>query len=95
MLSMIQMIIINIEKNKQASMIINELKLLGEDFKRYGERWDKLKRSIDSVSTSAKDVHVTTTKISKKFEHISQAKFDEIAEDDLEHIEQPDVEEID
>lgn len=95
MLSMIQMIIINIEKNKQASMIINELKLLGEDFKRYGERWDKLKRSIDSVSTSAKDVHVTTTKISKKFEHISQAKFDEIAEDDLEHIEQPDVKEID
>jgi DNA recombination protein RmuC len=95
MLSMIQMIIINIEKNKQASMIINELKLMGEDFKRYGERWEKLKRSIDSVSTSAKDVHVTTTKISKKFEHISQAKFDEIAEDDLEHIEQPDVEEID
>ena len=95
MLSMIQMIIINIEKNNQAGMIISELKLLGEDFKRYGERWDKLKRSIDSVSSSAKDVHVTTTKISKKFEHISNAKFDEIDEDDLREITQTDSDETD
>ncbi len=95
MLSMIQMIIINIEKNKQTGKIIEELKGLGEEFKRYGERWEKLKRSIDSVSTSAKDVHVTTTKISKKFEHISQAKFDEIEDDDLVEIEQADSKEID
>jgi DNA recombination protein RmuC len=95
MLSMIQIIIINIEKNKQTGKIIDELKGLGEDFKRYSERWEKLKRSIDSVSSSAKDVHVTTTKISKKFEHISQAKFDEIEEDDLDQIDQPEIEELD
>lgn len=95
MLTMIQIIINNIEKNKQTGKIINELKLLGEDFKRYSERWEKLKRSIDSVSTSAKDVQVTTAKISKKFEYISQAKFDEIKEDDLVEIDQSDSKEID
>ena len=44
---------------------------MGIEFKRYKERWDKLSKSIDSVSNEVKDIHTTTDKISKKFESIS------------------------
>jgi DNA recombination protein RmuC len=89
-LTMIQMVVKNLERDEQAQVIIEELKKLGDEFKRYTERWDKLKRSIESVSKNAEQVHTTSSKISKKFKHISEAKFDliedqnEIETDDLE-----------
>lgn len=88
-LTMIQMIVKNMERDEQAQLIINELMRLGEEFKRYHERWDKLKRSIESVSKDADKVHITSQKISTKFRHISDAKFDEI------DIETDDILEID
>ena len=80
-LSMIQMVVKNLERDEQAQVIIQELQKLGDEFKRYTERWDKLKRSIDSVSKNADQVHTTSTKINKKFQHISEAKFDLIEAD--------------
>lgn len=82
-LSMIQMVVRNLERDKQAKVIVEELKKLGEEFKRYVDRWDKLKKSIESVSRNADSVHTTSTKISKKFQHISEAKFDEIEDDEV------------
>ena len=79
-LTMIQMVVKNLERDEQAQVIIEELKKLGDEFKRYTERWDKLKRSIESVSKNAEQVHTTSSKISKKFKHISEAKFDLIEE---------------
>ncbi|TVP86238.1 MAG: DNA recombination protein RmuC [Acholeplasmataceae bacterium] len=86
-LSLIQAAVKNLERDKQAKVIIEELMKLGEEFKRYSERWDKLKKSIDSVSKNADQVHITSTKINTKFKHISEAKFDEI-----EIIEVPEIE---
>lgn len=87
-LSMIQMVVKNMERDKQAGVIIEELQKLGEEFKRYADRWDKLKKSIDSVSRSAEQVHITSTKINTKFKHISEAKFDLIEEiDEIEEME--------
>lgn len=77
-LSLIQVAVKNLERDKQAKVIIEELNKLGEEFKRYSERWDKLKKSIDSVSKNADQVHITSAKINTKFKHISEAKFDEI-----------------
>jgi len=79
-LTMIQMVVVNLERDKQALAIIDELKKLGDEFSRYTERWDKLKRSIESVQKNADQVHTTSSKISKKFKHISEAKFDLIEE---------------
>ena len=76
-------------------MIIDELMKLGEEFKRYHERWDKLKRSIDSVSKDADRVHITSQKISTKFRHISDAKFDEIDIETEDINESDDLEEND
>jgi len=93
-LSMIQMVVRNLERDAQAKVIVEELKKLGEEFKRYVDRWDKLKRSIESVAKNADNVHTTSTKISKKFQHISEAKFSEIETDDTEEfeLESPDEE---
>jgi DNA recombination protein RmuC len=82
-LSMIQMVVRNLERDKQAKVIVEELKKLGEEFKRYVDRWDKLKKSIESVSRNADSVHTTSSKISKKFQHISEAKFEEIEDDEV------------
>jgi len=70
-LSTISMILKNIERDKYTKVIHEELNKLGIEFKRYKERWDKLSKSIESVSTEVKDIHTTTDKISKKFESIS------------------------
>jgi len=87
-LSMIQMVVKNTERDKQTGKIVQELRSLSEEFTRYIDRWDKLKRSIDSVSRSAEQVHITSTKINTKFKHISEAKFDLLdVEDEIDDIE--------
>ena len=70
-LSTISMILKNIERDKYTKVIHEELNKLGIEFKRYKERWDKLSKSIDTVSTEIKDIHTTTDKITKKFDQIS------------------------
>lgn len=79
-LSTISMILKNIERDKYTKVIHEELNKLGIEFKRYKERWDKLSKSIDSVSTEVKDIHTTTDKISKKFESISSVNIDLLKE---------------
>lgn len=75
-LSTISMILKNIERDKYTKVIHEELNKLGIEFKRYKDRWDKLSKSIDSVSTEVRDIHTTTDKISKKFESINSVNID-------------------
>ena len=70
-LTTIELVIKNIEKDKYTSVIHEELNKLSIDFKRYKERWDKLSRSIDAVSRDASEIHITTDKISKRFDLIN------------------------
>ncbi len=70
-LTVIQMIIKNIERDKYTTIIHNELNKLGVEFNRYRERWSKLARSIETVNKDVMDVQITSDKISKKFELIS------------------------
>ena len=72
-----QVIIKNIERDKHASVIHQELNLLGLEFKRYKERWDKLYRSIETVSNDVKEIHTTTNKISKRFQSINNNEIEE------------------
>ncbi len=81
-LSTISMILKNIERDKYTKVIHEELNKLGIEFKRYKERWDKLSKSIDSVSSEVKDIHTTTDKISKKFESISSVNVDLLEDKD-------------
>ena len=77
-LTTIQVIIKNIERDKFAKVIHNELRLLDEEFKRYKDRWDKLYRSIETVSKDVKDIHTTTDKITKRFNSINQVEMKEL-----------------
>ena len=77
-LTTIQVIIKNIERDKYAKVIHNELRLLDEEFKRYKDRWDKLYRSIETVSRDVRDIHTTTDKITKRFDSINQVNMEEI-----------------
>lgn len=77
-LTTIQIIIKNLERDKYAKVIHNELKLLNEEFIRYKDRWDKLYRSIETVSKDVKDIHITTDKITKRFNSINQVEMDKI-----------------
>ena len=81
-LTTIQVIMKNIERDKYASVIHKELKLLSEEFKRYKDRWDKLSHSIDTVSRDIKDIHTTTNKITKRFESIDRVEIKTIQTDD-------------
>ncbi len=90
-LSMIQMVVNNIERDLQAKVIIDELNKLGDEFKRYSDRWDKLNQSIKKLADSAKDVTITSEKISKKFKHISDAKFDYLDNQEEDTIEEDTV----
>ena len=77
-LTTIQIIIKNIERDKHANVIHKELTMLGIEFKRYKDRWDKLYRSIETVSNDVKDIHTTTNKITKKFDALSNNEIDDI-----------------
>ena len=73
-LTVIQMLLKNIERDKYSSIIHQELNKLGLEFSRYKERWDKLSRSIQAVNRDAESVSITTEKISKKFASINQVE---------------------
>ena len=69
--TVIQVLLKNIERDKYTSISHDELNKIGIEFSRYKERWDKLSRSIETVNKDVESIHVTTDKISKRFESIS------------------------
>ena len=77
-LTVIQMLLKNIERDKYSTIIHQELNKLGIEFSRYKERWDKLSRSIQAVNKDVENVSITTEKISKKFASINQVEVETI-----------------
>ena len=79
-LTVIQMIMKNMERDKYTSIIHEELNKLGIEFNRYKERWDKLSRSIQTVNKEVESFQITTEKIKKKFDSINQVEIEKIDE---------------
>ena len=77
-LTTLQILMKNIERDKYTKIIHQELRLLDEEFKRYKDRWDKLYKSIETVSKDVKEIHTTTDKITKRFNSINQVELGEI-----------------
>jgi DNA recombination protein RmuC len=80
MLTVVQTVIKNMERDKYAAVIQKELQGLSVEFGRYKERWDTLQRSIDKVSRDVKEVNVTTEKITSKFESINKVEVEKFIE---------------
>ena len=72
--TVIEVLLKNMERDKYASIIHEELNKLGVEFSRYRDRWDKLSRSIETVNKDIENIHVTTDKISKRFDSISRVE---------------------
>ena len=81
-LTIIQMIIKNMEKDKYAKVIHVELNKLSNEFSKYRERWDKLSRSIDTVTRDIKDINITTEKITKRFDSINSVDINLLTNDE-------------
>ena len=83
LLTTVQIMLQNIERDKYATVIQKELNLLSEEFMRYKQRWNKLSQNIDRVSKNVKELHITSNKIEKRFQSISQVEFTSIEDDYL------------
>lgn len=81
-LTVIEMIIKNMERDKYTSVIHEELNKLGIEFSRYKERWDKLARSIQTVNKDVESVSITADKISKKFDTINKVEVQKLEDYD-------------
>jgi DNA recombination protein RmuC len=75
-LSTVQVVLKNMERDKYTSIIHEELKKLGEEFGRYKSRWDSLAKDIDKVSKDVREINVTSGKIEKRFAQISNVDID-------------------
>lgn len=73
-LTIVQVTIKNIERNKYANIIHEELSKLQEEFVRYETRWTSLQKDIEKVTKDVKEIATTSTKISKRFTEISNVK---------------------
>lgn len=86
-LSIISMILKNMERDKYAKIIHEELNKLSFEFDRYKERWDKLSRSIDTVNKSVKELHTTSNKITKRFDSINKVDVKTLQNESLDLLE--------
>ena len=76
--SIISMILKNMERDKYAKVIHDELNKLSVEFSRYKDRWDKLARTVKSVNQSIDELHTTSEKITKRFDSISSVDLDKL-----------------
>lgn len=74
LLTIIQAVLMGLERDKYTSVIHEELNKLGIEFSRYRDRWDKLSRTIQTVNNDVENIHKTTEKITKRFDSISNVK---------------------
>ena len=84
LLTIIQSVLMGLERDKYTTVIHEELNKLGVEFGRYRERWDKLSRTIQTVNNDVENIHKTTEKITKRFDSINNVKLDENSIKELE-----------
>ena len=80
MITTVQVVLNNIERSKYTNVIHKELNKLADEFSRYKKRWDALAGHIETVSKDVKEIHITTGKITERFDQISDVKIDKLLE---------------
>ena len=77
-LTTLAMIIKNMERDKYAKIIHEELNKLSVEFARYKERWERLARNINTVSKSVEELNTTSDKITKRFDSINRVEVEKL-----------------
>ncbi len=88
-LSTVQVVLRNLEREKYAGIIHEELNKLGKEFKLYKERWESLAKNIKRVSEDVDRINITSNKIERKFDRISKVEMNQCIEpeNEIEEIE--------
>ena len=73
-LSTISMIIKNMERDKYAKVIHDELGKLSVEFGRYKDRWERFAKDVKNVNSRIDDLQITSDKITKRFESINDVE---------------------
>ncbi len=84
-LTTIQTILVNMEREKYAAVIHDHLKLLGTEFSRYKDRWTMLSKRMQGMNDDFRQINITTDKITKRFDEISNV---EIITNDVSSLEE-------
>ncbi|MCY4643268.1 MAG: DNA recombination protein RmuC [Bacteriovoracales bacterium] len=76
LLSNIQISLKDSERGRHARTIQEELAKLSLDFERYQKRWDQLVLHLETVGKDAKEISISSGKISSRFDKIKAVEFD-------------------
>lgn len=71
LLGLLQGVTRDIKVKENADIILKELKGLSIEFERFNTRWNELSKNIDKLTSTSKDLGITTNKIIKKFSSIN------------------------
>ena len=86
-LSTVQVVLRNLEREKYAGIIHEELNKLGKEFKLYKDRWESLAKNIKRVSDDVDKINITSNKIERKFDRISKVEMNQCIEPETEVLE--------
>lgn len=77
MLSIISVVLKNLERDKYTKVIHDELKKLSVEFDRYKVRFTRFTKDIRSVNSRIDELIITSDKITKRFDSINEVELDE------------------
>lgn len=83
-LSLVHVILRDIERNKYADEIKEELDKLSEEFNHFVIRWDRINKNIATAYKNAGELEITSKKIVRRFEQISKVDKDLLVDTDKE-----------
>lgn len=73
-LSIISMVLKNMQRDKFAKVIHDELGKLSVEFGRYKDRWERFAKDVKNVNSRIDDLQITSDKITKRFESINMVE---------------------
>lgn len=82
LLTSFKAIIFDYERNKNATEIRNQLKLLNRDFIKFSESWSKLNENIRRLGEQSGQVDNRVHQITSKFDQIKLTNFEQITEEE-------------
>ena len=75
-LTIIETVNNSVKQNEQTTLLVEELKYLANEFRKYKERWEQIARRIEGLNKDINELNITNNFIYNKFKEIEQGKLD-------------------
>src|SRR5690554_323794 len=73
-LTIIETVNNSVKQNEQTTLLVEELKYLANEFRKYKERWEQIARRIEGLNKDINELNITNNFIYNKFKEIEQGK---------------------